>query len=892
MIQLLIIFCNLYSYRPAMSDKIDPKCFEKEIIRAWVFFTDKGITVDNYNDVLLNTKKYLNSASLLRRSLRNGIIDFGDIPIKEEYIEEIENCGGILLYRSKWLNAASFLLTRANLLEIASYDFVYKVTPVAQYNKIRETETTLQDTTGALTNRQLQMFKIDSLHKIGVFGSNVKIGFLDTGLRRTHVALESLKVIAEYDFLGGDQIYLENMPVTVKYGVYTDMLYHKRNGRDELFLIGDTSYVYTPVRDILWTYSKDGGITWSELRKITHNPNNNWISEFSLCGNDTTFLFFRNRNGMNFVALDTGIIAGPITIIGGLEYRDPRAAMYNDTVYFFYRNKHNIFLRKGNINGFPNQTLAISSNASIKLSSAVAGNQKLGIFYYQFPEDSLFFAWGSIPTDTFYQKFTGFIGKDLFSINTGDTIFAIFKDASISPFYRIGFIRSYDFGNNFTTPVYLSDLLTSTGKISLLRNGDIITAVWESNGKIFQRISYDNGMSFFPIDSINKEFVYLPTLGLVSGEIKKFYCQRGDNNTDGYNPTDPNYFHPSHGTKMLGIVGGYAKDNYIGVAPGAQFIVAKTENPDSLYEFPVEEDTYIAGLEWAESKGADIVSSSLGYTNWYNWPSDYDGKTSPASIAVYEATKRGVIVVTASGNVAIPQIVIPGDAVNAITVGGIDSTFRRWRYSGFGPTADGRMKPEIVCLSAAPVVVNPDEKNSYFLSFGTSGATALVSGICALLLEGHPRWTVDSLRKALFETASFAQSPSDSIGYGWPDAVKAFYYTQPLIKPIKDCEFLTPFPNPFTLSEHNRLYLPFYLNTKTYVELRIYSITGRLIKKIETNKPLAPGRYNDTNPLAPNAAFIWDGKDENGSYVGSGVYYCFLYTYGTGNDVTKVVVVK
>ena len=420
----------------------------------------------------------------------------------------------------------------------------------------------------------------------------------------------------------------------------------------------------------------------------------------------------------------------------------------------------------------------------------------------------------------------------------------------------------------------------------------MIYTIWETNGKIYYRISYDNGMTFTPPDSINKNFVYLPNLGIISGEIKKFYCQRGDENTDGYNPADPDYFHPRHGTEMLGIVGGYAKDNYIGVAPGAQFIVAKTENPDSLYEFPIEEDIYIAGLEWAESQGADIVSSSLGYTNWYNWPNDYDGKTAPASIAAYEATKRGVIVVTAAGNVAIPQLVVPGDAIDVITVGGIDSTFQRWRYSGQGPTYDGRLKPEIVCLSAAPVVINPDEKNSYLLSFGTSGATALAAGICALLLEGHPHWNVDSLRKALFETASFANTPSDSIGYGWPDAVKAFYYTTPDIKPGKDCEFLTPFPNPFTITVHNNIYIPFILNTKTYVELRIYSITGRLIKKIETNKPLAPGRYDDTNPLSLNAAFIWDGKDEDGNYVGTGIYYCFLYTYGAGNDVTKIVVVR
>jgi hypothetical protein len=414
----------------------------------------------------------------------------------------------------------------------------------------------------------------------------------------------------------------------------------------------------------------------------------------------------------------------------------------------------------------------------------------MGLFYYQFPDDSLFFAKATIPIDTFDLKFTGFVGKDPAVVCSGDTIFAVFKDASNLPFFRLAFFRSDDFGNNFNPPIYLSENLTSAGKISLCRQGNTITAKWESNGKIYQRVSFDNGAGFGPLDSLNKEFVYLPTLDTISTEEKTFYCQRGDENTDGYYSTDPNYFHPRHGTEMLGLVGGYATNNYVGVAPGAQFIVAKTENPDSLYEFPVEEDTYIAGLEWAESRGADIVSSSLGYTNWYNWPYDYDGKTSPASIAVYEATKRGVIVVTAAGNVAIPQIVIPGDAIDAITVGGIDTTFQRWQYSGRGPTYDGRLKPEIVCLSAAPVVVNPEEKNTYLYSFGTSGATALAAGICALLLEGHPRWNVDSIRNALFKTASFANSPSDSMGYGWPDVIKAFYYTQPAFPALMELEIL------------------------------------------------------------------------------------------------------
>jgi subtilisin family serine protease len=273
---------------------------------------------------------------------------------------------------------------------------------------------------------------------------------------------------------------------------------------------------------------------------------------------------------------------------------------------------------------------------------------------------------------------------------------------------------------------------------------------------------------------------------------------------------------------MLGLVGGYFSGRYIGVAPGAQFIVAKTENPDSLYEYPVEEDTYIAGLEWCEAQGADIVSSSLGYSEWYSWRRDYDGRTSPASIAAYEATRRGMVVVTAAGNVSIPRLEIPGDAIDVITVGGIDTLYNRWEFSGYGPTEEGRIKPELVCLSAAPVVLNPDSSDSSLYSFGTSGATAIVTGICALRLEAHPNWNVDSVRNALFTTASFADQPTDSMGFGWPDAYAAITLSPIQTDTMRGSGWLTPYPNPFILSIHNNIYVPFKLDRESAVEVKVY----------------------------------------------------------------------
>jgi hypothetical protein len=352
---------------------------------------------------------------------------------------------------------------------------------------------------------------------------------------------------------------------------------------------------------------------------------------------------------------------------------------------------------------------------------------------------------------------------------------------------------------------------------------------------------------------------------------------------------------------MLGIIGGYVHNTYIGVAPGAEFVVAKTENPREVYEFPVEEDVWVVGLEWCEAQGCDITNSSLGYTVGYTWPDDYDGKTSPASIALTRAAERGMINVTAAGNVSAARIVIPGDAEGAITVGGLDTLYNRWEFSGYVDTPDDSPhKPEFVCLSAAPVVVNPDSTNSYLYSFGTSGATAIASGICALLLEGHPNWNVDSIKHAI-ETTAFTErisgtdtvtvAPSDSLGYGWPNAYAAFYVSPPEIEPVSGNSFLTPYPNPFTLSEHDAAYIPFKLEQAHNVELRIYSLGGRLITSVERSL-LMPGRYTNTDPASPRAAFIWDGTDEDGEPVASGVYYCVLLTRGGENDVTKIAVVR
>lgn len=899
----ILLISGLYGFRAPKADKVDMRCYERSYAKAWVYFTDKGIRTEDYAEALRGCSKELSPAALNRRLTRGGTIDYTDIPVGRDYIAEVEARGGILARSAKWLNAASFWIRRDDIKGIAALPFVYKIAPVAGFEpaQVFETAAPLEDSAAyGICYHQLKMFNIDKLQDKSIYGSGVIVGVMDTGLKRRHNALDAVKVIAQYDFFGGDRIFARDVPasgtvpVTGTYGVYGDIVFHKNSaGRLYLFLSGDTVYNNQPVRDLLYTFSDDGGKNWlPDPRKLTQNFNN-WVNEVAACGRDTVFVFYRNANGINYLVMDSaGILITPVLWLNQMS-REPTATELDDTVYAFYQTQNYLFMRKGNFGGgFGIETLVDSSSpgTAVKYPKALSGAQKIGVFYHTLSADSLYFLQAPVPVDANFSKSFFAIGQDADAVTNGDTIFVIWKDRATAPLARVGFAKSSDFGATFSAPVFLSDNAAALGKISIARFGDTLTVAWETGGRIYSKTSQDGGNNFGNLDSLGLEFTYLPTLGGTANGIVKFYVTRGDTTVADEFPTADQ---PKHGTEMLGLIGGNSQNQYRGVAPGVQFLVAKTEIRDSVYEYPIEEDTWVCGLEWLEARGADIVNSSLGYTKWYRWPEDYDGRTSPASVAGYEAYRRGMIIVTAAGNVSVPQLVVPGDAEGAITVGGIDTLFNRYEYSGYGPTYDHRRKPELMSLAKATVVVEPDSSGSYLLSTGTSGATAMVSGMCALLLEVHPNWTPDSVRHALFTTAHFAASPTDSMGYGWPDVYAAANHSPWFQRDtIPGNAFLTPYPNPFQPSSDAQVYLPFKLSVSCYATFKVFSIAGRLIRTIERNDQLSPGRYTNQNDLALDRSFRWDGRDENGALVGSGLYYCALVTTSGQNAIAKIAVVR
>jgi subtilisin family serine protease len=311
-----------------------------------------------------------------------------------------------------------------------------------------------------------------------------------------------------------------------------------------------------------------------------------------------------------------------------------------------------------------------------------------------------------------------------------------------------------------------------------LNYGSSLDQVEQINVPILHDLGYDgSGVLIGMLDTgFRKSHEAFRYLNIVAE--KDFVNGDGDVQRD---MSDPEDYTDAHGTATWSTLAGFLEGELIGPAFGADFILAKTEH--DYQEFQTEEDYWVAGVEWADSLGADIISSSLGYYDWYEF-SDLDGNTAITTMAADRAAGFGILVVTAAGNERLSDwghIIAPADADSVIAAGAVENDGILAIFSSPGPTYDGRIKPELCAMGINVICAGNMDDSTVMSSNGTSLSTPLIAGASALLLQIHPEWTAMDIRQALLSTASQHDTPDNDFGWGIVNALKASGLTVPYL---------------------------------------------------------------------------------------------------------------
>ncbi len=325
------------------------------------------------------------------------------------------------------------------------------------------------------------------------------------------------------------------------------------------------------------------------------------------------------------------------------------------------------------------------------------------------------------------------------------------------------------------------------------------------------------------------------------------------------------YDQDEHGTLTLSTLGGYLPDTLIGPAFGSSFLLFKTEKVDQ--EIHREEDNWAMAAEWADSLGADIVSSSLGYSVFdpgqgnYTY-ADMNGNTTIVTKAANYLTDRGIIVVNSAGNEgpAIGSVTAPGDGFQVLTVGAVNNKDMVASFSSRGPTYDGRIKPDVCGLGVSVFGGLPG--NNFASASGTSLSCPLVAGIVAQILQKYPKLTVTQVLQVMRGSGNNSQTPDNDRGWGTVNAEAALSLAQKTASHVSPENFsvLPPQPNPYIIG-NGYVYFPVDLIKAGDIKVEIFNVLGQKITEISVY-----GSDLERNMIQ------WDGRNQAGNLVAAGVY--------------------
>ncbi len=239
----------------------------------------------------------------------------------------------------------------------------------------------------------------------------------------------------------------------------------------------------------------------------------------------------------------------------------------------------------------------------------------------------------------------------------------------------------------------------------------------------------------------------------------------------------------SHGMHCLSTIGANMPGVFVGTAPKASFYLYRTEDVSS--EYPIEEHNFAVGAERADSLGIDVCSTSLGYFTFdnpvFNYSyNDMNGNTTMSAKAADIAASRGMLMVMAAGNEGNGSwhyLITPSDADSVMAVGAVDTLAQVAGFSSYGPSSDGQIKPSVAAVGWNAIVANGGTGQPAYSS-GTSFACPNMAGISTCLWQAFPEASNMDIIRTLEASAHRFSTPDDRVGFGIPDAKKAFVSLQ------------------------------------------------------------------------------------------------------------------
>ena len=330
--------------------------------------------------------------------------------------------------------------------------------------------------------------------------------------------------------------------------------------------------------------------------------------------------------------------------------------------------------------------------------------------------------------------------------------------------------------------------------------------------------------------------------------------------------------HP-HGMVVLSIMAGNLPGELIGSAPDASFWLLRSEDTGS--EYPIEEDNWASAAEFADSAGADVINSSLGYSQFDDDSmnltyADMDGNTARITRAADIASSKGMVVVTSAGNLGASNwhyISAPADADSVLAVGAIDANGNIAGFSSRGPTADLRIKPDVVGVGKGTWMA--DFTSGIRQGNGTSLSAPIITGLVACLWQANRSATSRQIVNAVKESSDRFSQPDNDYGYGIPDFSLAHVlltHEEPG-SPLQGKLFV--YPNPF----RSELYLVFPAPVDDEVDVTLFDLTGKEV-------------FHSIIPAFPGRNYI--NIDFDNTSLSTGVYILKTVTGGR-NDVSKII---